>query len=328
MLLYSQETHLNQKAKSYALNNSELASAIKQVLFAYRNYMIDNIPQESSDKDTNIFLRKISKEKTAAFAKICRNTIYKLGRTLDLSDYDISLIAYGIDLLEVSKEEGKYFRAVMPEEFQKLYAQGKTAVSKEILFFVDDFVKDMIDDDYEYIVDFVDGKAYDENNILIAKASYKYNATKAKIVFENGRYYAQTEKGVELSPVGDEVLVRIENISKDTIDKINTDSLEVNYTPKSPNNHNVLFEEEYNNINVYGSLGYKNILSLCYRLMLLDNKKLITMAKNKQFEHINTLLNDYERVNRYSLQNILKINKIECLNANSEFESLYAIISM
>lgn len=329
MLLYSQETSLNQKAKSMALENVELTLAIKQVIMAYRSYMIDNIPRDiSTDKDTAIFLRKLSKEKTTAFASICRNTIYKLGRALKFNDYKISLIAYGTDLLEVSKEEGKYFRAIMPEEFKKLYAAGNTSVSKEPLFYVDEFVKDDIDDEIDVIVDFKEGRAFDSQGIQIAKASHKYNASNAKIVLENGRYYAETKEGVDLPPVGDEVLVRIENISKMHLDEINNEPLELNYTPKSPNNQNLLFATDCDNKVVYGSVGYKSILPLCYRIMLLQNNALFNMAASTQFDSINIILNDYERVTKFNLINKFQINKIETVNAGGDFEAQYAIIKL
>ena len=329
MLLYSQETSLNQKAKSMALENVELTLAIKQVIMAYRSYMIDNIPRDiSTDKDTAIFLRKLSKEKTTAFASICRNTIYKLGRALKFNDYKISLIAYGTDLLEVSKEEGKYFRAIMPEEFKKLYAAGNTSVSREPLFYVDEFVKDDIDDDIEVIVDFKEGKAFDSQGIQIAKASHKYNACNAKIVLENGRYYAETKEGVDLPPVGDEVLVRIENVSKMHLDEINKEPLELNYTPKSPNNQNLLFTTDCDNKVVYGSVGYKSMLPLCYRIMLLQNNALFNMAASTQFDSINIILNDYERVTKFNLINKFKINRVETVNAGGDFEAQYAIIKL
>ena len=283
MLLYSKETSLYSKAKFTAEEKTELRKAIKQVLFAYRGYMIDNIPDDNinkADKDTAMMIRKASREKTIAFAEICRNTIYKLGRTLGYNDYVISLTALGTDLLDVSKDEGKYFRAVMPEEFKKLYAAGKQATFNEPLFYVDEFVKDDIDDEIEYTVNFVKGQAFDKNGIMIAKASYKYNAENATIIFDNGRYYAQTKSKVELPPVGDEVLVQVENMKKSTIEEINNNGLELNYTPKSPNNYNLIFEEDCGQILVKASLGYRTILPLCHRLMLLNNVDLNKMAKD------------------------------------------------
>ena len=330
MLLYSQETALNQRAKAAALENKSLSDSIKQVIMAYRSYMIDNIPKENiNDKDTAIFLRKLSKEKTSEFARICRNTIYKLGRSAGLNDLSISLIAYGTDLTEVSIDEGKYFRAIMPEEFKKLYAQGKKATIRESLFFVDDFIKDMIDDGYEYILEFKNGQAFDEDGILIAKASYKYNATNAKIVFEDetGCYYAEIEEGVSLPPVGNDILVRLDSTAGEALEIMKKGTI-LKYTPKSPNNTNLLFDEEYDGTIVYGRLGFRGYLPLHYKLILLNNKNLFNMAVNKQFDHIETILNDHDRVVKYNLFNSLKINKVEHVNVGSEFEAAYAIIEL
>lgn len=323
MLMYAQETSLNAKAKSSATTNKELSSAIKQVLMAYRSYMIDNIPdrQDLTDIETSMLVNKISREKTTAFANICRNTIYALGRALGYNDYVISLTAYGTDLLEVSKEEGKYFRAIMPEEFKKLYAGGKRTTIREKLFYVDEFIKDDIDDEIEVVVSFYDGKAFDKDGILIAKASHKYSTDNAKIICENGRYYAEVEKGVSLPPVGDEILIRIENAFIDT-NNIN----EVIYTPKSPNNYNLIYTEDCDNKVIHGSLGYRGMLPLAYKLVLLNNNNLFKMAKAQQYDHINTILNSYERVSKYNLINKFTINKIEAVNTNSEYEAQYAII--
>lgn len=327
MLLYSQETPLVQKAKSEAINNSELSTAIKQVIMAYRAYMIDNIPKEEiNDEDTALYLRKASKEKTAAFANICRNTIYKLGFNMGYNEYEISLIAYGTDLIEVSKDEGKYFRAIMPEEFKKLYAQGNKAAVREPLFYVDEFIKDDIDDGIETFVDFFDGKAFDKDGILIAKASYKYNANNAKIICENGRYYAEIIKGISLPSIGDEVLVRIDPISNKVVEDINENSIKLNYTPKSPNNKNLIYIED-ENINIYGAFGYKNTLPLSYQIMLLNNKKINKMASNKQFSFIETLLNNYNFVLENKLINSLIVKKIITVNENTDFENMYAIIT-
>lgn len=328
MIMYSQETALNQRAKAKSLEFKELSLAIKQVLMAYRGFMIDNIPKENvEDIETAMFLRKLSKEKTNEFARICRNTIYKLGQVIGLNAYDIALIAYGTDLIEVSLDEGKYFRAIMPEEFKKLYAQGKTATSRTQLFFVDDFIKDMMDDGAEYVVDFVEGKAYDEDNNLIAKASYKYNSKNAKIVFEeeSGRYYAEIEEGISLPPVGDDVLIRIENVNG-SIESIKDIKLE--YVPKSPNNRNLLIENDYEEKIIHGTLGYRTALSNYYRLMLLNNKALNNMMKENKSEYIDTILNSYERVVHYNLIKPIKINKIECVNKDNEYESNYAVISL
>lgn len=330
MLLYSAETELNQRAKATALKYEELNKAIKQVLYAYRNYMIDNIPQniDEYDKQTAIFIRKQSKDKTTAFAKICRNTIYKLGAINNLNAYTISLIAYGIDLLEVSPDEGKYFRAIMPEEFNKLYAKGKQATIREPLFFVDEFIKDDIDDDIEIIVDFINGEAF-KDNILIAKASYKYNASNAKLVFEDGRYYAETYKNIELSPVGDEILLRLENITDTTIDNINEVGIIMNYTSASPNNYNLLFNRIDNNISIYASIGYKTYLPIYYRLMLLNNSKLNTLVKDGLVETVEQLLNNYDYINANNINSSLSINKIETINNdNEEYKTYYAIATL
>ena len=330
MLLYSAETELNQRAKATALKYEELNKAIKQVLYAYRNYMIDNIPQniDEYDKQTAIFIRKQSKDKTTAFAKICRNTIYKLGVINNLNAYTISLIAYGIDLLEVSPDEGKYFRAIMPEEFNKLYAKGKQATIREPLFFVDEFIKDDIDDDIEIIVDFINGEAF-KDNILIAKASYKYNATNAKLVFEDGRYYAETYKNIELSPVGDEILLRLENITDTTINNINEVGMTMNYTSASPNNYNLLFNRIDNNISIYASIGYKTYLPTYYRLMLLNNDKLNTLVKDGLVETVEQLLDNYDYVNANNINSSLSINKIETVNNdNEEYKTYYAIATL
>lgn len=330
MLLYSQETELNQRAKSTALLHRELSKAIRQVIMAYRSYMIDNIPKEAiDDKETSLLIRKQSKEKTAAFANICRNTIYALGRSVGCDDYTLSLIAYGSDLIEVSKDEGKYFRAIMPEEFKKLYAKGKKEKKQEPLFYVDDFIKDMIDDGEEYVLDFKEGQAYDKLGILIAKASYKYSATNAKIICENGRYYAEIEEGVELPPVGKEVLVRIENISNNMISSINdNEPLIAKYITKTPNNRNLIFNKDCDNTVVYGSLGYRNFLPLSYKIMLLNDSRIKNMAQKNQYDLIETLLNDYDRLMKYDLVKDFKINRIELVNKDSEFESLYAIIEI
>ena len=330
MLLYSAETELNQRAKATALKYEELNKAIKQVLYAYRNYMIDNIPQniDEYDKQTAIFIRKQSKDKTTAFAKICRNTIYKLGAINNLNAYTISLIAYGIDLLEVSPDEGKYFRTIMPEEFNKLYAKGKQTTIREPLFFVDEFIKDDIDDDIEIIVDFINGEAF-KDNILIAKASYKYNASNAKLVFEDGRYYAETYKNIELSPVGDEILLRLENITDTTIDNINEVGIIMNYTSASPNNYNLLFNRIDNNISIYASIGYKTYLPIYYRLMLLNNSNLNTLVKDGLIETVEQLLNNYDYINANNINSSLSINKIETVNNdNEEYKTYYAIATL
>lgn len=336
MLLYATETELNQRAKSTAIKYEELGKAIKQVLYAYRNYMINNIPQniDEYDKQTAIFIRKQSKDKTTAFAKVCRNTIYKLGAINNLNAYTLALITYGIDLIDVSPDEGKYFRAIMPEEFNKLYAEGKQAIIREPLFFVDEFIKDDIDDDIDIMVDFINGEAFDkDNNILIAKASYKYNVSSAKLVFEDGRYYAETYKNVELSPVGDEILLTIENITKSTINKINNDdnqdNMIMNYTSASPNNYNLLFNRLDDNISIYGSVGYKTYLPTYYRLMLLNNDKLNTLVNDGLIEAVEQLLDNYDYLITNNINSVLSINKIEIVNEdNDEYRTNYAIAKL
>lgn len=329
MLLYAKETDLNSKAKFAANNNLELRKSIKQVLFAYRSYMIDNIPEgDMEDKDTAMLARKISREKTTAFAEKCRNTIYKLGETMGIDAYNLSLVALGTDLLDVSKDEGKFFRAVMPEEFKKLYAAGKQAVFNEPLFYVDEFVKDDIDDEIEIIVDFKNGQAFDENGIMIAKASYKYNAEKATIVFDNGRYYAQTKSKVELPPVGDEIIVQIENIDQYTIDEINNTGLDLTYTPKSPNNFNLIYEMDLNQVMVRGSLGYNRMLPLCHKVMLLNNKIANQYIRTGMTDELFTMLNEYDTVVRYKFNNTIHLKEIIRVNENSEYQADYAIIKL
>lgn len=325
MIRYSQETHLNKVAKSKALEYKLLSGAIKNVLFAYRSFVIDNIPETTpTDIETSMLLNKEIKAKTNAFAKICRNTIYKLGETAGLNACLISLIAYGTDLIEVSVDEGKYFRAIMPEEFKKMYAQDKTVEKKEKLFFVDDFVKDMMDDGEEYIVDFVNGQAFDKEGLLIAKASYKYNATNAKIILDEftGRYYAVVEQNIELSPIGNEVLVRIENADKEFIEKS-----KFIYIPKTNVNNNIVVENSCGETFIRGNLGYKSFLPISYKLMLLNNKKLNELYKdNKEFV-VEQLINNADEVRKYSLINQLYIDRIITVNKdNEDYKTDYAVI--
>ena len=332
MLLYSQETALNQKAKASALEKDKISQAIRQVIIAYRSYMIDNIPRETSnDTETNLVLSKITREKLAKFASICRNTIYKIGETAGLNAYNIALTAYGTDLVHVS-QEGKFFRAIMPEEFKKLYAAGKTSIEKEKLFFVDDFVKDMMDDGEEYIVDFKEGKAFDENGILIAKASYKYNATNAKIVLDevSGRYYAETELGISLPPVGQEILVLTSDIDEDFAKEVNesTNGIDIEYTPKSPNNKNVIYTRINDEILVLGTLGYRSSLANHYQYALINNKNINAMAIKNKYNEIDVILNDFNRVNHYGLTSTLNFKEVICVNKNTDFETYYAIVTI
>lgn len=325
MIRYSQETHLNKVAKSKALEYKLLSEAIRNVLFAYRSFVIDNIPKEMpTDMETSMLLNKEIKAKTNAFAKICRNTIYKLGETAGLDACLISLIAYGTDLIEVSKDEGKYFRAIMPEEFKKLYAKDKTVEKKEKLFFVDDFVKDMIDEGEEYVVNFVDGQAFDKDGILIAKASYKYNATNAKIIEDefSGRYYAVIEENIKLSPVGNEVLVRIENANKDFVEKTN-----LIYIPKTSMNNNVIVENSCGETFARGNLGYRSVLPLNYKLMLLNNKSFNEYYKdNKEFVQ-EQLINNVDEIRKYNLINQIYVDRIITVNQdNEDYKTDYAVI--
>lgn len=329
MLLYAKETDLNSKAKFAANNNLELRKAIKQVLFAYRSYMIDNIPEgDMEDRETAMLARKVSREKTTEFADKCRNTIYALGETMAVDAYNLSLVALGTDLLDVSVDEGKFFRAVMPEEFKKLYAAGKKAVFNEKLFYVDEFVKDDIDDGIEVKVSFKNGQAFDENGIMIAKASYKYNAEEAIIIFDNGRYYAQVQEKVELPPVGKEVLVQIENISQETIDEINEVGLDVEYTPKSPNNFNLIFEQVLEDKLIHGTLGYNKILPLCYRAMLLNNKTANNYMRTGMTDELFTMLNQYDAVVRYGFNSKLHLSKVIRVNEGNEYQADYVIIKL
>lgn len=326
MIMYAQESELNQKAKSFALEYKELSESIRQVLIAYRSYMMDNMSNEViEDIETFMLVNKMRKEKNTEFARICRNTIYKLGEALGLHPYYISLIAYGTDLINVSKDDGKYFRAIMPEEFKKLYAGKKTSTVRTQLFFVDDFIKDMIDDGEEYIVDFVKGQAFDKDGILIAKASFKYNASNARIVFDEntGKYYSEIEEGVELPEVTDEVLIRIENIDE----SVSYEDMELDYVPKSPNNRNLIIKKDCEGL-IVATLGYKNSLSNLYKIMLLKDKRLEVLLRNKDEENLNAILNNYEKVCHYNLIKPIKINRIECVNKDSDFESQYAVIEL
>lgn len=325
MIRYSQETHLNKVAKSKALEYKLLSEAIRNVLFAYRSFVIDNIPKEMpTDIETSMLLNKEIKAKTNAFAKICRNTIYKLGETAGVNACLISLIAYGTDLIEVSKDEGKYFRAIMPEEFKKLYAKDKAVEKKEKLFFVDDFVKDMIDEGEEYVVNFVDGQAFDKDGILIAKASYKYNATNAKIVEDefSGRYYAVIEENIELSPVGNEVLIRIENADKKFVEKT-----KLIYIPKTNMNNNVIVENSCGETFARGNFGYRSVLPISYKLMLLNNQNLNEYYKNNKEFVVEQLINNVEQIKQYNLLNEIYIDKIITVNQdNEDYKTDYAVI--
>ena len=326
MLLYSQETELNITAKSMAVQNNELTKAFKQVLVAYRKYMISNIPRNVEDEETAILLRKIAKEKIDAFATICRNTIYHLGINAGYNFKDIAMIAYGTDLTEVSKDEGKYFRAIMPEEFKKLYANGKTAISREKLFFVDELIQDDIDDGKTIIVDFKNGKAYaKDSDILIAKASHKFNGQNCKLIFDetSGYFYAEQELGIDLPEFGNEVLLRIDGVSEN----IDLTNQTLQYITKSENNSNVLFIEDKElgqNCNI-GTLGYYGYLSVVEQSMLLRNASITKAIKAGNIDNVKALLSNANKINQYNLVKEISIKEIIKVDKDSDFEVDFAI---
>lgn len=328
MLLYSKETELNITCKAMAEQNKDFAQAIKQVLSAYRSYMIDNMPRNIEDEETAILLRKIYKEKTEAFASICRNTIYHLGLRAGYGFKDIAMIAYGTDLKEVSKDEGKFFRAVMPEEFKKLYAQGKTATSKEKLYFVDELVEDDILDGLTIKVDFTNGSAYDEDGVLIARASYKFNAKNCTLIFDDvsGHFYAEQELGIDLPEFGNEVLSRINLMADKEVLVNNT----FKYLVKTANNSNIIsmFDEETGQNITMASLGYYSNLTVIEQAMLLRSAKISTELKNKNFEGVKAVLNDYNRIKGIDLSVDMSIKDIITVNKDSEYEANYAIITL
>lgn len=328
MLTYAKETPLNIQAKSAALANPDLAKAIKPIIMAYRSYMIDNISETAPDADTAMFLRKISKEKTEKFASICRNTIYHLGNMAGCSYKDTAMIAYGTDLLEVSKNEGKFFRAIMPEEFKILYSGNKTAIKKEKLFYVDELTQDAIDDNEEIIVDFVNGSAYNEDGILIARASYKFNATDCKLTFDetSGYFYAEQEIGITLPIIGADMLVITEYLSEDIIKEKGI----VQFTAKSPNNYNLIYtEDELSNEKIiHGHFGYRGHLDLLTKLTLLNNAKLYQMYKAGKKELIESILNNYDKVLSYNLIKEINIIDVITVNKDSQYESQYAIVNL
>lgn len=328
MLTFAQETSLSRDAKSYALTHKELSKAIKPVIMAYRSYMIDNIPQGVEDEETAMFLRKISKEKTERFASVCRNTIYHLGKMAGCSYKETALVAYGTDLIEVSKNEGKFFRAIMPEEFKMLYSDNKTAIVKERLFYVDELTEDAIDEGEEVLANFVNGSAYNEDGILIARASYKFNAKNCKLVFdeEAGYFYAEKEEGMELPVIGEDILVRTENLSEEIL----LEKGEVNFITKSPNNYNLLYtEDELSNEKVlHGQFGYRGSLDLLTKLTLLNNAKLYNMYIKGQIEQIESIINNYEQILTYNLIKNIKIADILTINKDSQYEAQYAIVNL
>lgn len=328
MLLYSKETELNITCKAMAEQNKEFAQAIKQVLSAYRSYMIDNMPRNIEDEETAILLRKIYKEKTEAFASICRNTIYHLGLKAGYGFKDIAMIAYGTDLKEVSKDEGKFFRAVMPEEFKKLYANGKTATSREKLYFVDELVEDDILDGLTIKVDFTNGSAYDKDGILIARASYKFNAKDCTLIFDDvsGHFYAEQELGIDLPEFGNEVLSRINLMADKEVLVNNT----FKYLVKTANNSNIIsmFDEETGQNITMASLGYYSNLTVVEQAMLLRSTKISTELKNKNFEGVKAVLSDYNRIKGIDLSVDINVKDIITVNKDSEYEANYVIITL
>lgn len=328
MLTYAKETPLSVQAKSAALANKNLAKAIKPVIMAYRSYMIDNIPQPTDDAETAMFLRKISKEKTDKFASICRNTIYHLGNMAGCSYKETAMIAYGTDLTEVSKNEGKFFRAIMPEEFKILYSESKTAIKREKLFYVDELTEDAIDEGEEIIVDFVNGSAHDADGVLIARASYKFNATGCKLVFDetSGSFYAEMEVGIDLPVIGKDILVITENLSEDMTENKGV----VQFIPKSPNNYNLLYTEDTLSKEkvLHGHFGYRGHLDLITKLTLLNNAQLYKMYKTGKIEEIEAILNNYDKVLSYNLIKEVKIIDVIAVNKDSQYEAHYAIINL
>lgn len=328
MLLYSKETELNITCKAMAEQNKEFAQAIKQVLSAYRSYMIDNMPRNIEDEETAILLRKIYKEKTEAFASICRNTIYHLGLKAGYGFKDIAMIAYGTDLKEVSKDEGKFFRAVMPEEFKKLYANGKTATSREKLYFVDELVEDDILDGLTIKVDFTNGSAYDKDGVLIARASYKFNAKNCTLIFDDvsGHFYAEQELGIDLPEFGNEVLSRINLMADKEVLVNNT----FKYLVKTANNSNIIymFDEETGQDITMASLGYYSNLTVIEQAMLLRSAKISTELKNKNFEGVKAVLSDYNRIKGIDLSVDINVKDIITVNKDSEYEANYVIITL
>lgn len=333
MLTYATETELNIKCKAAANQYVDLSKAFKKVFIAYRGYMIDNIPQYDTDMDmeTMSFLRKASREKTEAFANVCRNTIYKLGLAAGLDFKTIAEVAYGTDLTGVSKNEGKYFRAVMPEEFKKLYANGKTATKQQKLYFVDDFTQDLIDDGEEIIVDFVKGEAKDKDGILIARASVKYNATNAKLIFDevSGRFLAETEKGINLPAIGNEVLMQINGLQEHEVEDINANGMELEYAPKTPNNRNVLFVRDEANVPcVMANLGYMDHLTVLEKAMLLNSSIINKMVQEGKLDTAQNGLDSFETVNKYNLYSKVVLNKVVTINKDNEYRTDYAIMSI
>lgn len=328
MLLYSQETELNITCKALAEQNKEFSQAIKQVLNAYRSFMIENMPRNVQDDETATLLRKIYKEKTETFANICRNTIYHLGLKAGYDFKNIAMIAYGTDLKEVSKDEGKFFRAIMPEEFKKLYSNGKTATSREKLYFVDELTEDEIFEGNEVKASFVNGQAFDADGILIARASYKFNAKETVIVWDevSGHFYAEQELRIDLPEFGNEVLTRINLMA----DKEVLEDNSFKYTPKTAGNSNILFmydEETGKNITM-ANFGYYGNLTVIEQAMLLRNNKISQELKNKNFDGVKAVLSDYNRIKGVNIAVELNIKEIMTVNKDSEYETNYAIVTL
>ena len=326
MLLYSQETELNITCKAMANEYKDLAISIKQVLRAYRSYMIDNMPKHAEDEETATLLRKISREKTEAFAVICRNTIYHLGLKAGYDYKTIAMVAYGTDLSAVSKDEGKYFRAVMPEEFKKLYAQGKTEIVKEKLFFVEELTQDAIDDGEVITVNFNKGKAYDEDGVLIARASLKYTANNCTLTFDetSGHFYAEQELGIDLPEFGDEILLRVDGMTSD----IDLEDKKFKYTPKTSHNSNVVYLEDEYSKTFMGTLGYYGTMNIIEQAMLLNNSVITKFIQDGKTEEVKELLKSADRVRVANLVVDLAIKEIITVNKDNEYETNYAILTI
>lgn len=318
MLSYSQETELNITCKSLAIKYPDLAMAYKEVLSAYRSYMIDNIPRNPDDAETASLVRKIVKEKLDRMAELCRNTIYHIGVKAGYDYKTIAMVAYGTDLTEVSKDEGKYFRAIMPEEFKKLYAQGRTEKVRERLFFVDELVQDDIDDGELITIDFENGKAI-KDDILIAKASYKFNAKNCLLVFDenDGQFYAEQELGINLPSYGNEILIKLSGVTDGQIDDINKSIIdELLYVPRTDFKSNVLlyFDKASQTYETFAQVGNYGIISFAQQACLINQEKFTNLIKNGKTETLKGLLVDSKEVKSYNLINKLKTNEIITVN--------------
>lgn len=314
MLSYSQETELNITCKAMAMKHPDLTSAYKEVLSAYRGYMIDNIPKNPDDAETASLVRKIVKEKLDRMAELCRNTIYHIGLKAGYDYKTIAMVAYGADLTEISKDEGKYFRAIMPEEFKKLYAQGRTEKTRERLFYVDELTQDDIDDGESIVVDFVNGKAI-KDDILIAKASYKFNAKNCLLVFDenDGQFYAEQEEGIALSDFGNEVLIRLSGVSDGQIEDVNESNIkELVYVPKTEFKQNALLyhDKDSDTYEVFSQVGSYGHLSFAQQACLINQDKFTNLIKNGKTDILKTLLVDSKEVKSYNLISKLQTKEI------------------